>query len=279
MKSILFIISGWITGACLHAQIVENAYTTFYTDSVYYIMDPSAIIRSSPDSLGMIMVKGNVGEPVKIIENSEVADSIRKIPSNWYKVKYNAMDEDITGYIWGGSLASKTILSSTDKSVMFMYRLWDITPKEYFDSLTIQVMLVKAGELIQDIKLKATGGMQTYNSAESLGNKGINSIKDIFKINFSDGFCAGAFADVYFFYNGKAISDMITLDEGFDAPYFATNTLIFPKDQKGKKNWIIQIEESGYVNDHDKTIIESFKKIFYKWNGNQLVKIRETDKR
>lgn len=279
MKSLMSILVTFSIFMNLKAQIIENAYLSLKKDSVYYFMDPSVIIRTSPDTLGMIMARGNFGEPVTVLENSEVTDTFRNIEANWYKVKYDDMDVIKTGYIWGGSLSSKTTSSINDKSVSVMYRLWDITHKEYFDSITIQVILLKAGKLIQDIKIAARGGVDTYNTIESMGNRGVKNLKDIFKINFSDGFCAGAFADTYLFYNGNTISYITTLWEGFDAPYFATNSFVFPKDEKGKKNWIIQIEESGYVNDSDKTIIEEFQKTFWKWNGNRLVNIRSTNKR
>lgn len=261
------------------SQVVENTYSKFQKDSIYVIMDSSVIIRTSPDTNGMVMARAYFGEEVTILNASYMIDTCENIPYNWYQVKYNDMDVEKTGYLPGYSLAIQRTFSTTDPSLSLMYRPWSLTPKEYFDSLTLQLILAKGGKIVHELKFAAIGGLYTYNSMASIGNKGVSNLKDIFKINFSDDFCGGAFADILLFTNKDKIQFIMKLDEGFDAPYFATNTFIFPTDENGKKKWIIQVEESGYVDDNDKTVIEDFKKSFWRWNGNQLVLVKTSVKR
>jgi len=101
----------------------------------------------------------------------------------------------------------------------------------------------------------------------------------ILKINFSDGYCAGAFGDVYLFWDGTTLHHVKTLDEGFDAPYSATNRFVFPTDEKGKKGLIINKSESGFYGDDDKFHIENWERVTYKWDGSKLVVVKTEKKK
>lgn len=279
MKKTLWVIALLFMTFQIHAQVEETAYANFYQDSTYYIIADKANIRSNADTASEVISKLAIGEKIKIIEVVDQTYTKNGYTANWYKVQYNNKDYKTEGYIWGGLIASKTLISTTDKDLYFMYAVNKVIKKEYYDEVYIQVRACKNNVQLAKLDMKAVGSIRTYNTAESMGAKGVKGIKDIFKINFSDGYCAGSFGDAYFFWDGKALFHVKTLDEGFDAPYSATNVFIFPTDTKGKKGYIINKSESGYYGDDDKYHLEDWERITYKWDGSKLVAVKTEKKK
>jgi len=279
MKKTLWVIAVLFMTLQIQAQVEETAYANFYQDSTYYIIADKANIRSKADTAATILGQLAIGEKISIIEVAEQTYTKNGYTANWYKVQYNNKETKEEGYIWGGLIASKTVKSTTDKDLYFMYAVNKVIKLEYYDEVYIQVRVCKNHVQLAKLDMKAVGSIRTYNTAESMGAKGVNGVKDIFKINFSDGYCAGAFGDAYFLWDGKDLFHVKTLDEGFDAPYSATNVFIFPTDEKGKKGYIINKSESGFYGDDDKFHLEDWERITYKWNGSALVTVKTEKKK
>lgn len=263
----------------LSAQIEDCAYAKFYKDSTYYTLGENVNIRLNPDTAGKVLYQLGIAEKIRVVEDTKIPYTLNGYTANWYRVVFNNKGFKSEGYIWGGFIASQAIRSTGDKGITYLYGVTKVIKQEYFDDVYMNVRVVKENKQLVRIELKAVGGLFTYNSAESLGNKGIEGITDILKINFSDGYCAGAFGDIYLFWDGTSLHHAKTLTEGFDAPYSATNKFIFPTDEKGKKGLIINKSESGFYSDDDKFHLESSEKITYKWDGTKLVAIKTEKKK
>lgn len=279
MKKTIWVIVLLFMTLQIQAQVEETAYANFYQDSTYYIIADKANVRSNADTTAKVMGQLSIGQKIRIIEVTDQTYTKNGYTANWYKIQYTDKELKAEGYIWGGLIASKTIKSSTDKDLYFMYAVNKVVKLEYYDEVYIQVRACKNNVQLAKLDIKAVGSIRTYNAAESMGSKGVNGITDIFKINFSDGYCAGSFGDAYFFWDGKNLFHVKTLDEGFDAPYSATNVFIFPTDAKGKKGYIINKSESGFYGDDDKYHLEDWERITYKWDGNALVAVKTEKKK
>ncbi len=279
MQKIIWVLSLFVISLQISAQVEDCAYAKFYKDSTYITLGENVNIRLNPDTAGKAIYQADIGEKIRILEDTEISYTRNGYTANWYRVYYNNKGNKAEGYIWGGFLATQVIKSQTDEGVVFMYGITKVVKTEYYDEVYINVRAVKQNKQLAKIEIRAVGGLRTYNSAETLGNKGVDGVKDILKINFSDGYCAGSFGDVYLFWDGTTLHHAKTLDEGFDAPYSATNKFFFPTDEKGKKGFIINKSESGFYGDDDKYHLEDWEKITYKWDGGKLVVVKVEKKK
>ena len=257
------------------AQVIDNGYANFYQDSSYYVIADHVNLRENPDTASSIICQVPIGTVVRIVANSYKEYTRNGYTSYWQQAVCNNNGQLVEGYIWGGFLATTVITSSVDKDLFFMYGVSGITKGENFSTVKLQVRVSKNNTQLAKVEVPAVGGLYTYSQAESMGPKGVNGLVDVFKINFSDGYCGGAFGDAYFFWDGQKLHYINTLYEGFDAPYYATNTFIFPTDKNGQSGLIINKSESGYYGDDDKNHIESSKKITYKWDGTALQVVKK----
>jgi len=262
----------------LKAQSSDNAYGQFSKDSVYYILGDVVNVRLNPDSNAKVINKITFGERIRILEKTEFDYTLNGYTENWYKILFNQNGNKAEGYVWGGLIAAKTIKSTIDPEVMLMYGVTKVVPTEYYNEVYITIRACKNKKLVTKFDLRSIGQLDTYNSVESMGNKGVKGVKDIFRINFSDGRCAGAFGDMFFFWDGSMLYHAGTLEEGFDAPVYGTSVFIFPNDKKGsKKGYIINYQETGESRDNGNHI-DSWGRITYKWDGSKLVVIKKEGK-
>jgi hypothetical protein len=275
MKKIILALGGLSLAFGVFAQPRETVYADFQNDSTYYLIGDQVNVRLDPDTASQVMVQLPIGEKITITENTMLEYTKNGYTANWYHIRCNYQGKPVDGYIWGGMIASTTVASATDPELLYMYAVNKVIEREYFNEVHIQLRVCKNQQQLAKLEVKAVGGLQTYSGAESLGPKGVPGVKDIFKINFSDGFCAGAFGDAYFFWDGNKIYHVKTLSEGFDAPYYSTNEFIFPEDSKNKKGYIINKSESGYQGDDSKEHIEDWEKITYAWKGGKLIEIKK----
>lgn len=273
LASLIFLI----TIASIYAQgdIENSRYSSFYKDSTYQILGDVVNVRLNPGIEEKVIYKLNIGEDVRVLEDTQIQFTLGGYTANWYKVVYkNNQDKREEGYVWGGMIAIQAIESSTEKGLYFMYGASSSEQTEYREKVTVVVKVCKHNKEISKLEIPAEGGLSTYSYTESLGNKRIEGIKEVLKIHFSDEYCGGVFADAYLFWNGTNFIHAMTLNEGFDAPYYNTNQFLFPSDKNGnKKGYIINKMESGYYNDHNKNIITEKRIILYKWNGSEMVKV------
>jgi hypothetical protein len=279
MKKMILALGGLCAAFGAFAQPRETAYADFQHDSTYYLIGDQVNVRLNPDTASEIIIQLPIGEKITITENTMLEYTKNGYTANWYHIRCNYQGKPVDGYIWGGMIASTTVISATDKELLYMYSVNKVIEKQYFNEVYIQLRVCKNQQPLAKLNVKAVGGLQTYSSAESLGPKGVPGVKDIFRINFSDGYCAGAFGDIYFFWDGNKIYHAKTLNKGFDAPYFSTNEFIFPDDSKNKNGYIINKSESGYYGDDDKDHIEDWEKITYAWKGGKLVVVKKEKKK
>jgi hypothetical protein len=279
MKKTILVLGLFIISISLPAQVEECAYAKFYKDSTYFSLGENVNIRLNPDTAGKVISQVAIGEKIRIIEDTEISYTRNGYTANWYRIFYNNRGAKAEGYIWGGFLATQVIKTKGDDGIIFMYGITKVIKQEYFDEVYINVRVIKENKQLAKLDLRAVGGLRTYNFAETLGSKGVDGVKDILRINFSDGYCGGSFGDIYLFWDGKNLFHVKTLDEGFDAPYSATNKFIFPADEKGKKGLIINKSESGFYSDDSKYHIEDWERITYKWDGEKLVSVKAKKKK
>ncbi|RFM36944.1 hypothetical protein DXN04_05455 [Chitinophaga silvisoli] len=234
-----------------------------------------AYIRSSPSVKGSIVDSLLPGSQVIVDEVITAAPlTMKGLTAAWLKTHYTTGNKEVKGYVWVGLLALNAI---TKDGTTFIYGLEKRTVlSETGETLTVRIKALDKDHRILDMKEWTVPGGENARSSESklLGEMGLDSVKEIFRVNFSGDAC-GLPTDYYYFgWNGSQLLPLPGKTNTFDAGAFAyTETLIFPKEvggQPGKVLKLIVTEEYG--EDGETVENKTVKKEVYTWDGNKATK-------
>ncbi len=89
-------------------------------------------------------------------------------------------------------------------------------------------------------------------------------------IEYSAEYCGGASGEFYFFYVNEKLYLAKKIIEGFDAPYYHYEKLIFPDDECGIPNRVLWIMRSGN-GEEDEMEPEEVEVKLYKWENLKLI--------
>lgn len=253
----------------------ESSYHNFLVGNQYYTLADGANIRISADKKSKVIAKLPIGTKIKILSKETNTLKINGLACYWYKIAFQYKKKSLEGYIWGGLIATQAKAAPDNKKLVFLYGI-DSAKKlnkqgDYY--LQLQVRVSKNNRQLGKAVFKGVGALLTHNNMEVTNNRGLNKIKSIVSINFSEDMSGGAFGDAYLFWDGKRLHHVITLNHGYDAPMMYEEKLIFPSEQGGKKNRLIFTAKGGEYNDKNQLEVRTNKRIVYKWNGKSLVKV------
>jgi len=82
------------------------------TGNEYHILHYRANVRSGPGRNSDVIAILRFNDKVKIMENTEIQERINGVRGYWYKIQYG----NITGYMFGGSLAASSLLTDIDNN-------------------------------------------------------------------------------------------------------------------------------------------------------------------
>jgi hypothetical protein len=137
-KRTIFILIGLLTliNFELYSQSQDHVYGSYEFDTgFYYMLDYPVNIRSQPNLQGGVIGKLGLNDKIEILENAGNEQKIDNVWAYWYKIRFN----NITGYIWGGYIAVKTLVFDIDGNGIddyFYYRISDVKNVFYgFDTV------------------------------------------------------------------------------------------------------------------------------------------------
>lgn len=254
----------------------DNRYQYFEVGSKYQLIGDSVNLRASSTTQSGIVTKLPIGTTLTILAKTEVTITLSNMKSNWYQVKASFENERFEGYLPGKFIAPAALTDEEPGSIQFVYGIQKIEKRKYFDKLFIQIRSYVDYKETDKLVIEGVGSLSTSNTLKSLGNKGLDNVREIITLDFSDDFCGGAFGTAYIFWDGKKMHHVSTLQEGFDAPCYDAKTYTFPEDEKGQAGKIIYTNESGCEDEEYQEETEKIER-HYQWNGEKLVEIK-TDK-
>lgn len=259
-----------------HVKQSDSYYSQFQIGQTYYLLADGVNIRSSASLSSDVIANLPIGKKVTISKIDPSTLTRNGYTTNWYQVSFDFKNKNLTGYVWGALISTKTVADQQDKTLLFHYGIESVEKfKEQnyeYEKIKIQVRVSQHNKQLSKLVFDGIGSIKTTNSIKVLDNKGLKNVQSIVYLNFSDEYCGGAFGDVVLFWTGKKLMYAKTLKHGFDAPMFYEENLIFPKDKGGQPNRIIWTARGGEHGDDGKDKIETNKRMIYRWNGNRLVK-------
>lgn len=248
-------------------QLEKGTSLSVYADKAY--------IRSTPSVKGSIVDSLLPGSPVVVDEVITASPlTMKGLTTAWLKTHYTAGGKEVKGYVWVGLLALNTL---TKDGTTFVYGLEKRTVlSETEETLTVRVKALDKDHHILDMKEWTVPGGENARSSESklLGEMGLDSVKEIFRLNFSGDAC-GLPTDYYYFgWNGSKLLPLPGKTNTSDAGAFAyTETLIFPKEPGGQPGKILKLMVTEQYGEDGETVeSKTVEREVYTWDGNKATK-------
>jgi hypothetical protein len=258
--------------AATHAFAQDGQFLDKKAGRHYFISADKVNVRKSPSVSSEKLVQLPIGTTVYALQNSEQKYSVNGFEDTWYRVKLTYRDTLYNGYVWGGFLSADTAESLIAGDMYYMLTPSGMQKEDGWDQLYVHLRLLRGQQELARIEFKAVGSVSTWHAIHPLGNRGVNGIKEVIRVEFSDGYCGGAAGEVIFFWDGNKLHFVKELMNGFDAPAFYHEDLIFPADSGGKAGTILFTARGGEYNDEGIEILDINEKQKFVWNGKSLIK-------
>jgi hypothetical protein len=118
---------------------------------------------------------------VRLLEKSKNAITLNGVTSSFYKI---TVGPD-TGWIWGGLISQKTMSSTADPAIMFVFGEKGIKGSDDEDATkNYQIRAVKNGVEID--RLTITSQELNYENVTNIGNKGMQGVDDIISLSLTE---------------------------------------------------------------------------------------------
>ena len=147
-KSCLAIAILLIAGNVFAQQEVEfDVYSNSAEKASQYLLADDVAMRDCASVQCTQLATINIGTNVRLLAKSETAQTINGIKSRWYKIKMGPQ----IGWIWGGLISQKTMVSQINPEVKFVFGEAGMDYKGY---KRFQIRAVKNGVEIDRIFVK-----------------------------------------------------------------------------------------------------------------------------
>jgi hypothetical protein len=246
----------------------------FQKDEISFILFDSINIRETPSLEGKIVTKLRAGTQVRIIGKSTNCLYLNGVTIPWYKIEYGKNQE---GYIWGGKLSLAAEKSARNINTLFLFGI----EKAGSNHLFYSVKAIQNNKEVSSVTVKGFTGILKEHTFELLSNKGLENVDDIICIHGHGEFCGDDSGQHILFWAKEKLHYVEVLHSGFDAPYFYTESFVYPSEIEGEKGIILKRVYSGEYNDDyeddwgNPAILlteDLYKK--YKWNGASLIEVK-----
>lgn len=245
----------------------------FQKDEISYILFDSINTRETPSLQGKIVTKLPIGTQVTIKGKSTNCLYLNGITIPWYKIEFG---KNQIGYIWGGKLSLAAEKSAKNTKTLFLFGI----EKAGINHLFYTVKAIQNNKEISSVTINGFTGILKDHRFELLSNKGLENVDDIINIHGYSEFCGDDSGQHVLFWGKEKLQYVELLKSGFDAPYFYTESFVYPSEIEGEKGVILKHVYSGeYSEDYEDdwgnpSILlseDSYKK--FKWNGTVLIEV------
>ncbi len=237
----------------------------FNDGDIAYMFGNDVKLRDQPNTESEVLSILKIGEKIKILEKSDTKMDFEGILSPWYKIK----SKDKVGFVLGS-------LISLDRAT-FENSVYLISLKRDNSKLFLKTrVLENENAFKENIAQLLTGEF----SVSASGNKGLENVNSIFKIDYLSESCGTNGGGIYLFYDGNNLMKAIDFTQVADADlYWFHEAYIFPNDADGVAGKIVYKSEVGETKDYETEWTESkHSRRILEWNGKQMVPKIETEK-
>ncbi|WP_431132966.1 hypothetical protein [Psychroserpens mesophilus] len=153
-------------------EVEFDVYTISATKASKYLLADDVALRDCPSVQCEQLTTINIGTNVRLLAKSDTPHIINGIKSRWYKVKMGPQ----IGWIWGGMISQKTIISTTHPEIKFVFGEAGF---DYKGNRQFQVRAIKNG--IQVDKIVFQSEKLNHNNISLMNRKDTNM--DVIALN------------------------------------------------------------------------------------------------
>lgn len=147
-----------------------------------YLLADNVALRDCPATQCQKLTTLPIGLKVRLLEKSDNIITINGVSSRFYRVKVGPD----TGWVWGGLIAQKTLVSKADPSVLFVFGQKGVKQSTDADSLKhYQIRAVKHGKEID--RLTISNRELDFTNVANLGKQGLKNVDDIIGLTDANG--------------------------------------------------------------------------------------------
>ncbi len=128
-------------------EVQFDVYSNSVEKATQYLLADDVALRDCASVQCEQLATINIGTNVRLLAKSETSQTINGIKSSWYKIKMGPQ----LGWIWGGLISQKTMVSQVNPEVKFVFGEAGMDYKGY---KRFQIRAVKNGEEIDKIFVK-----------------------------------------------------------------------------------------------------------------------------
>ncbi|WP_299333001.1 SH3 domain-containing protein [uncultured Psychroserpens sp.] len=129
-------------------EVEFDIYTTSATKATQHLLADDVALRDCAAVQCEKLTTLKIGTRVRLLAKSETPNTINGITSRWYKVKMGPQ----VGWIWGGLISQKTMVSQIDPQIKFVFGEAGIDFKGY---KRFQIRAIKNGVEVDKIYVKS----------------------------------------------------------------------------------------------------------------------------
>ena len=129
-------------------EVEFDVYSTSATKASKYLLADDVALRDCPSVQCEQLTTINIGTNVRLLAKSNTPHTINGIKSRWYKVKMGPQ----VGWIWGGMISQKTMVSTTNPEIKFVFGEAGF---DYKGNKQFQVRAIKNGIQVDKIVFKS----------------------------------------------------------------------------------------------------------------------------
>lgn len=251
----------------------QSLYRSFEEGKQYYTLAKS-IIHIAPSVLSEKIATLPIATTIQIEERMDELAKINGFRTNWYRISFPLNGFLHEGFIWGGNIAVGAFVAQESPDIFFLYGIEKIEVVErsnYIEErILLQLNACRDTFLLDKLEVEAMGSLYTQTQGNALGNKGLESIKEVIEINFSDGYCGGVSASATTFWDGQKLHFVQLLSNGYSNEYFSNKFFIYPHDDEGEIGRIILREEEGEFGENKEAIYTQKVDKEFVWTGDGL---------
>lgn len=274
MRIVFFIII--ILQTTLNAQsdyTFNSLYRSFEEGKSFYVLKQSTV-HAAPFITAAVLGNVSTGTAIQVEERMDEIFKVKGFKTNWYRVVFDNKGALEEGYLWGGNIAVNAFHAQDNLEILFLYGVDHVglVDRGNYSEESIQLGLyVLKNRRVQDsVVFEAMGTLYTKTQGKAFGKKGLEAIKEIVEIAFSDGYCGGVAATVTIFWDGQTLHYVNLLSNGFSTETFANRFYIYPQEHLENAPTIILRKESGTFDVNKKPMYTRQVDTRYIWTGKTL---------
>lgn len=197
-----------------------------------YIFASQSNVRAQPDTRAPVVARLDAGTPVTVLLVTETTSTINQMTLPWYYIR---LEDNRTGYIWGGLLSFGGVRQLGDvRFVLGLTALGPVVSEEMEGTrhTGLEVRALRAGAVLDrcTVGLELTGGHSLYAREIESGARGLKGFSALLVCTAGYEACGYPWYDWYLLWDGSRLSCLPPCESVADAGVFAhVESYVFPQ--------------------------------------------------